>query len=163
MPKSYKVITLLFQQCSGGKSIYYYCYDKWQPSSLNDSFNTHLNLYCFWNQWGKSEEMSLLWSKSEIFFEKNIFHPRVPPLCFEPFWTICPARFRKWQGVNLKIGISSFHRSFSFCYKQIAWYLVSSVLKMTHLTPPPTRWFEGRVIVAKTFCRFLLLTLYILI
>ena len=54
-------------------------------------------------------------------FLKNIFfHPRVPPLCFEPFWTICPARFRKWQGVNLKIGISSFHRSFSFCYKQIA-------------------------------------------
>ena len=55
------------------------------------------------------------------FLKKIFFHPRVPPLCFEPFWTICPARFRKWQGVNLKIGISSFHRSFSFCYKQIAW------------------------------------------
>ena len=74
---------------------------------------------------GISEENLKKWAyygpNLRTFLKKIFFHPRVPPLCFEPFWTNCPARFRKWQGVNLKIGISSFHQSFSFCYKQIAW------------------------------------------
>ena len=55
----------------------------------------------------------------------------------------CPARFRKWQGSNLKIEISSFHQSFSFCYNKIACYLVFSILKITPLSPPPT---GGRVV-----------------
>ena len=73
----------------------------------------------------------------ELFWKKFFFHPRVPPLCFEPFWTICPARFCKWQGSNLKIEISSFHFSSSFCYNKIACYLVFSNLKITPLSPPP--------------------------
>ena len=89
---------------------------KW---GVHDAKNT--DIYVF----GISEKNLKKWAyfgpNLRTFLKKIFFHPRVPPLCFEPFWTICPARFRKWQGVNLKIGISSFHRSFSFCYKQIAW------------------------------------------
>ena len=81
--------------------------------------------------------------------KKIFFHPRVPPLCFEPFWTICPARFCKWQGSNLKIEISSFHFSSSFCYNKIACYCVFSNLKITPLSPPPnlnTRHGAGTVV-----------------
>ena len=54
---------------------------------------------CFWNQHSISNHLSL----------------------FGSFWVFCPARFRKWQGVNLKIEISSFQQSFSFCELKIAW------------------------------------------
>ena len=56
---------------------------------------------------------------------------------FGSFWVFCPARFRKWQGSNLKIEISSFHFSSSFCYNKIACYWVSFNLKISHLSPHP--------------------------
>ena len=52
------------------------------------------------------------------------------------FSGICLAHFPKWQGVNLKIEISSFHQSFSFCDHNIA-----SVFKKRgppYPPPPPT-------------------------
>ena len=45
------------------------------------------------------------------------FSSKGPPFVFS---VICLARFHKWQGVDLKIEISSFHQTFSFCEHTIA-------------------------------------------
>ena len=53
----------------------------------------------------------------EHFWNKYFFLPKVPPLAF--CWFV-PHVFTSGRGYNLKTGISSFHQSFSFCYKTIA-------------------------------------------
>ena len=54
-----------------------------------------------------------------------------PPFGFP---AICPPRLYFWQGSNLKIEISSFHFSSSFCENKVVCYCVSSILK---IPPPP--------------------------
>ena len=46
---------------------------------------------------GISEENLKKWAyygpNLRTFLKKILFHPRVPPLYFDPFWAICPAPF----------------------------------------------------------------------
>ena len=43
--------------------------------------------------WKNEPTMVQIW---ELVWRRKNFHPRVPPLCSELFWTICPARFGWW-------------------------------------------------------------------
>ena len=109
---------------------------RWHP--MSQSTLIYMFLESAMGFWSFKPNLNKIWERSR----KNIFFIQGSPLwiltIFGSFWVFCPARFRKWQGSNLKIEISSFHQSFSFCYNKIACYCVFSILKITPLSPPPT-------------------------
>ena len=76
----------------------------------------------------RSVQAGLLLSKT---IYKNIFSSKGPPF---GFLLKCPASFLTW-GVNLKIEISTFHQSFSFC-------LIGGFLYFENdpLNAPPYHW-----------------------